>query len=428
MDINYKDCSYTKFLSSIPPFYKEMTLDGIKALLHQLGDFHETLKVIHVAGTNGKGSSVKMLSSIYKHAGFKVGTFTSPYIEDYRECIHIDNQIIDKSLMNIATHKVSKAYQQLKDNQSPLPTHYECITVVSLLAMYLEKVDIAIVEVLMGGLNDATNIFSAPLVTLITSISLDHTEYLGDTIELITAQKAGIIKAGKPVIFNKNSDAAKEVVKATASNNSSPFYTSDEYVNTYYTKDRLDEYSTHLVLNGTHQLDNLNGVLSTIHLLDTIYRVKPKHIIAGLETVNHPCRIEELSHEDLDFIIDGSHNEDGIKALINYIKENHPTIKPVFILGILKDKNLQMIEQHIYSIASEVILTQPVSPRSFVIDDFYNRLSPTRQHITRIIPQLEQVYTHIIDNKKQATNKLFIACGSLYIAYPFRELLHVGNN
>lgn len=425
MDINYKDCSYTKFLSNIPPFYKEMTLDGIKALLHQLGDFHETLKVIHVAGTNGKGSSVKMLSSIYKHAGFKVGTFTSPYIVDYRECIHIDNQIIDKSLMNLATHKVSKAYQQLKDKSSPLPTHYECITVVSLLAMYLEKVDLAIVEVLMGGLNDATNIFSAPLITLITSISLDHTEYLGNTIELIAAQKAGIIKQNRPVILNKNIDAAYEVIKSIASNYSSPLYQSDDYVIEHYTTNDIVQYSSHLVLNGSHQLDNLKGVLATIHLLGSKFRVKTKHMIAGLESVNHPCRVEELSHEGLHFIIDGSHNEDGIKALISYIKENYPNIKPVFILGILKDKNLHMIRQHIYSIASEVILTQPISPRGFDIDEFYSQLSPSYQAITERIPQLENVYTHIMANKKQATNSLFIACGSLYIGYPFRQLLHV---
>ena len=423
MNTDYKDCAYTKFLSSIPPFYKEMNLDGIKALLNQLGDFHETLKVIHIAGTNGKGSSVKMLSSIYNKAGFKVGTFTSPYIEDYRECIHIDNTIIGKSLMNLATHKVSQAYQQLLTMKSPLPTHYECITVVSLLSMYLENVDIAIVEVLMGGLNDATNIFTSPLLTLITSISLDHIEYLGDTLELIAGQKAGIIKAHSPVVLNKNSESVIQVVKTKASSLDSDFYLSQSYLHAKYTLEEIKEFSKHLQLKGNHQVDNLAGVLTTIHLLSSNYRVEPKDIITGLEAVDHPCRIESITSNQLDYIVDGSHNEEGILALVDYIKEYYRPKHLVFILGMLKDKDQTMIQKHVYSIANEVILTTPNNSRKYNPEEFYNNLNESNKEITSIITSIKDVYTHIQDNKKQATNTLFIACGSLYVSYPLRRLI-----
>lgn len=423
MNTDFQDCPYTKFLSSIPPFYKEMTLDGIKALLHQLGNFHETLKVVHIAGTNGKGSSVMMLNSIYKVAGYKIGTFTSPYIEDFRECIHIDNEIIDKSLMNLAALKVSNAYQQLIKNNSPLPTHYECITVIALLSMYLEKVDLAIVEVLMGGLNDATNIFTKPLLTLITSISLDHTEYLGQTIELIAAQKAGIIKYSCPVVINKNSESVISIIEDIASKNDSPLYKSDTYINELYSVIELGQFSNHLILNGAHQRDNLKGVLTTLHLLKNKYKVKSKDIINGLELVVHPCRIELLSIDNLDYIIDGSHNEEGILALVNYIKANHASKHLVFILGMLADKDQDMIQTHIYSIADQVILSNPTNERKYDIESFYHKLTYSQKESTSIIPNINDVYTYIQDNKKQATNTLFVACGSLYLCCPFKKLI-----
>lgn len=423
MNINNKDCAYSKFLASIPPFYEEMNLDGIKALLHQLGDFHETLKVIHIAGTNGKGSSVKMLSSIYKNAGYKVGSFTSPYIEDYRECIHIDDTIIDMSLMNLSTLKVSKAYQQLVDKNSPLPTHYECITVVALLSMYLEKVDLAIVEVLMGGLNDATNVFSAPLLTLITSISLDHTEYLGNTIELIAAQKAGIIKDNCPVVLNKNTKSVTDVVKNTATDLNSPFYNSDEFLENIYTDEDLSHFVNHLNLNGIHQRDNLQGVLTIIELLNPKYKVSLEQILGGLENVIHPCRIEQISKDGLDYIIDGGHNEEGILALVNYLKNNHGSNRLVFVLGMLRDKDQNMIGQHIYSIADLVILTKPYNSRTYDIDNFYAKLKQEDKAKTITLPLIEDVYKHLLSNKKQATNTLFIACGSLYVSYPLRKLI-----
>jgi len=423
MKTEFQDYAYTKFLNSITPFSKEMTLDGIKALLHQLGDFHETLKIIHIAGTNGKGSCVKMLSSIYKNAGYKTGTFTSPYIVDYRECIHIDDNMIDNALMNIASLKVSKAYQQLVSNKLPLPTHYECITVVALLSLYLEKVDLAIVEVLMGGLNDATNVFSSPLLTLITSISLDHTEYLGDTVELIAAQKAGIIKQNCPIVLNKNIPSVESVVKDIADKYCAPLYNSETFVNKIYSSHELNDYFNHLSLKGNHQKDNLHGVLTTISALEDYYTVKAKHIISGLEAVIHPCRIESITHDSINFIIDGSHNEGGIIALVNYIKKYYSAKKLVFILGMLKDKDQKMIQKHIYSIANQVILTTPNNVRKYDPNNFYTNLNNSQQEITTIIPIIDDVYSHILVNKKQATNTLFIACGSLYVSFPFRQLL-----
>lgn len=414
---------YKNFLNHIPPFSDNMTLDGISCLLKELDDFHLQLPIIHVGGTNGKGSSTRMLSAIYKAGGYKVGTFTSPYIFDYRECIHLNDSEISIDLMNQATSQVANAYEVLKQKNLPLPTHYECITVVAFLAMFISKVDIAIIEVLMGGLNDATNVITTPLASLITSISLDHTEYLGPTIEDITFQKAGIIKKQCPVVLNSNMQNVIQLIQDRAKHNNAPYYYSPITSKTLYSLDQLDLFSNTLTLKGQHQIDNLSGVLTLISLLAKTYPLTSKNIIKGLSSVIHPCRIEHIKTVNHSYIIDGSHNEEGIKALLSYLKSTYPNYHFTFILGILKDKDLPMIKEHIYSLADKVILTEPLSPRKFSIQDFFDTLTSEEKAKTTKEPDVKEVFSQIKSNTPSTNNHLYVVCGSLYISYPFRKML-----
>ncbi len=153
--------NYITFLDSIPPFSDKMDLIGMHNMLNLLDNFHETLCVIHIAGTNGKGSCASMLASIYGASGYHVGAYLSPYIDDYRECIHINGSLVSIDIMNAATQVIQKAYHSLRQNNLQLPTQYECLTCIALYAMHLEHVDLAIIETLMGGRDDATNVFQA---------------------------------------------------------------------------------------------------------------------------------------------------------------------------------------------------------------------------------------------------------------------------
>lgn len=418
---------YSDFLMGIPGFTKDMGLTGILALLNALNNFHKELRVIHIAGTNGKGSSAIMLSSIYQQANYQVATFTSPYFSDIRECISINNKVISVQFMNEATSKVKEAYNTLVAEEAPLPTHYECITVVALLSMYIACVDICIIETLMGGLNDATNIFDAPLVSLITSISYDHMEYLGDTLASIATHKAGIIKPHCPIILNRNPDEVITICTSKANQLGSPFIYSWDKQNK-----ETAQYFSYLSLLGDHQYENLLGVLSVIELLSDQFIVDQGAISIGLSKVIHPCRIEKQTYKNLPFILDGSHNVDGIKALISYITKNHSTDNITLIFGILRDKDFQTITSLLFPLAKKVILVTPESTRALDATELYNVLPQKLQDKSVIATDMEDALLRAIclsnnedphKNKTQAIQSLVIACGSFTVCYPIRYLI-----
>jgi len=426
MKNNRNEDLYTEFLMSLPSFSKDMGLEGIRTLLNELGNFHHKLRVIHIAGTNGKGSSATMLSSIYSNAGYSVGTFISPYFSDIRECILINTTMIPIELMNDATFQVKEAYHTLTAQRLPLPTHYECITVVALLSMHLSSVEICIIETLMGGRNDATNIFSSPMATLITAISLDHTEYLGDTIDSIAQHKAGIIKEHCPIVINKNSDSVLAIIQSEAQT---------KHANITYSwntqNQATQDYASFLALKGTHQYENLLGVLCVIDILKNILPVDSFAVTLGLKSVLHPCRIEHLTYSHLPFILDGSHNVQGIEALVSYIKCNYSDTYITLIFGVLKDKDWKQITHLIYPIAQHVILINPQNPRALDSITFFDSLTSEDQSKSILAKTMEDALSLAIQyaqkdaniNKAQAKPSLIIACGSFSISFPIRNLI-----
>jgi len=426
---------YTQFFDRIPPFHKTMSLDGMKALLAELDNFHLSLRVIHITGTNGKGSSAKMLSSIYHTSGYTTGVFTSPYIYDYRECITLNESMISIRTMNAVTAQIEEAYQRLESKHSPLPTKYECITTCALLSMYLKHVDIAIIETLMGGQNDATNVFIHPLATLFTSISLDHTEYLGSTLSAIASNKAGIIKPYSPVICNKNPDEVTNVIRSYAEMNHSPYYNSNRFNSLLWPSDSPSSLLKKSTLKGPHQLINLKGVLNTVEILNRHFPVNYTAVEKAMPLVNHPCRIERLNYKHLPFILDGSHNPEGIVALCSFLKTTYPDHEMHFIFGMLEDKDVRQAKSYIYSLAHHVYLLEPDNPRKLKSTALFALLSDNEKKKSTLIRdnKISSLMTDILPSvirsdslaKKEEPTKLFIVCGSLYIAMPFRNyLLH----
>lgn len=409
---------YQRFLDHVPPFQKTMNQDGIRLLLRELNDVHEQLQVIHIAGTNGKGSSAKMLEAIAFENHITTGCFVSPYINDYRECIFINKKMISIPEMNAISQLVEKAYRHLVENKLPLPTHYECITVIAFLAFYRSKSNLCIIETLMGGLYDATNVFSHKLCSLITSISFDHTEYLGNTLELIAYQKAGIITDNSVVFANPNSDDVLQVIQKVAQEKKNEFILSQQYLS-----EDLAPYYEASSLKGRHQQDNLFGVLSVCQWLNENHhslRFQRSLILQGLSKIHHLCRIEHLEKGNTTIILDGSHNVDGIIALCNYLKAQFPQNKKNIIFGILKDKDLEKILPQLIDIGNHFYLCEPMNKRALAANELFeyfpNTLSKEIEIITDPLIAFEMALA-----KKEAEHEILIACGSLYVSCPIRN-------
>jgi dihydrofolate synthase/folylpolyglutamate synthase len=407
---------YTFFLDSVPPFSDKMDLIGMFNLLEELGNFHEELSVIHIAGTNGKGSCTIMLDSIYRANGYSCATYTSPYIDDYRECIHINGSMISVKAMNNATQEIQIAYERLQSNEKQLPTQYECLTAIAFYSMYKANVNLAIIETLMGGRDDATNVFKNIEAALITSISYDHTEFLGPSLMDITMHKAGIIQANCPVFINPNKIEVIEAICSYATTLNAPCYVSKDYLNT--SSIGLMEYLP-LPLNGSHQVDNFFGVLSIITYLNKRYPLLSQNTRIGLSKLHYPCRIETFEQNGHTITLDGSHNEDGLTALYQHLlaQKTRSSVPIILVFGSLKGKNYQRGLSLLASLASEIILTTPNSPRALEAN-LYNSQDYTT------ISNLDECILYIKNRLKKRTTPLhFVICGSFYIAYPFRRAL-----
>jgi len=338
-----------------------LSLNNIKSLLKKLNNPEKSLKIIHVAGTNGKGSVCAMLSSILKEAGYKVGMYTSPHLKDFRERFLINNKRISKTELV----KYFKKVKPLITNQ----TFFEVITAMAFLYFKDKKVDYLILEVGMGGRLDATNV-TTPLVSVITNIGLEHKEYLGETIEEIAYEKAGIIKKNTPIITGAKGAALKVIKKIAKKNNSK----------LYINRNPIKEFP--LKLKGDFQLENASITLETIRVLNQYYNLKinKKSIKNGLLNTIWHGRLEYIESSkgtsmsqkssiskdiEKNILVDCAHNLDAIKALkkeLNKIKKNYKNI--YLIIGMLKDKDHKNILKELTPLADKIILVKPKISRA----------------------------------------------------------------
>ena len=359
--------------------HAKIGLDRMNALMSALGNPQKKLRFIHIAGTNGKGSTCSMVRSILTEAGFKTGLYISPHLFNFNERISVDGvDISDKDLRKIS-EKIKNAVTSLNEE----PTDFELITAMALCYFYEESCDYVVLEVGMGGRLDATNIIDAPEAAAIMSIGLDHTEVLGDTEEMIAAEKAGIIKAGSPlVVLNQKAsilqviaDKFKEVNKynvdlsnnpgdaepmispctdhnETGSSGQVPMTITDPNdltVHSYSLKGEIFSYRSikniKLPLLGSYQIDNAMAAIDII--LNLKYRginIDDETIKQGLLNAGWPGRFELLSENPV-FILDGAHNPNGVAALAESIKAFLSYKKVIFVMGVMKDKDhLQMLK------------------------------------------------------------------------------------
>ena len=338
------------FLHQLSQFGFQPGLESTRRLAASVGNPHERLRFIHVAGTNGKGSTCAFLESVYRTAGFRTGLYTSPHLVRFGERIQVNRQILpDETLARL----VSALRQRMPADLQP--TFFEFTTVVALMAFAEQEVDLVIWETGLGGRLDATNIVT-PLASVITSIGLDHMQVLGNTVGEIATEKAGIIKPGIPVLTAVDRADALEVLRYRARELDSHCVVVDA--------NAVGRMTLPVSLLGPHQRVNATLAVVTVRLLRALFPVSDAQIAHGLAHTVWAGRMQLLQRGEQTWLLDGAHNEDGVAAFRRALTDHFPGRYPVMVLGMLRDKAWREMASHLAPAASRLVIAPVSSPRT----------------------------------------------------------------
>lgn len=381
--MNYQET--IDYLLSYLPMFQRIGAAAYKAdiyntveLMKALGNPEKKFKSIHVAGTNGKGSSSHLIASILREKGLKVGLHTSPHLKDFRERIKIDNKMCDEEFVINFVENNKELIERIK------PSFFETAVAMAFTYFAQENVDIAIIEVGMGGRLDSTNVIN-PLACLITNISFDHTQFLGNSLEAIAQEKAGIIKQNTPVVISQTQKETQNVFSAKANEKNSPICFADSYLSCENVNHSQGLLKMDIYKNGVERIKNLQSslsgyyqqknILGVVALIDTLnqyhnFNISDEEIKQGIENLssNFPIagRWQTLCNKPLT-ICDTGHNEDGLKYVIEQIK-NTPHEKLRFVLAMVNDKDVNKVLSMLDKDA-EYYLSQAKIPRALPVDE-----------------------------------------------------------
>jgi dihydrofolate synthase/folylpolyglutamate synthase len=421
-----------KYITEVGNFGSNYGLDRTYRLLQLLGDPQKDLKVIHIAGTNGKGSTTAMITEILKGAGYKVGMYTSPFLEEFEERIQINGVNIPKEVLAELITKVKVAVDKVIEEGYNHPTEFEIITVLMLLYFKIEEVDFAVVEVGLGGRLDSTNVVT-PIISIITSISFDHMNLLGNTLAEIANEKAGIIKEDIPTLIYPQEKEAMEVIKKKCEQTNSKLYQINEASiellkiekgSSPYQEIKVngkDEYIVKLPLLGEHQMMNLAVAIKAIEILNENSEIKiSKEIISNsIKNVKWKGRLEVLKTDPL-VVIDGAHNIQGISKLKTNVEKYFNYENLYLILGILADKDIETMVKTIVPIAKKVYAVTPNSNRAELALDLKKEVLKYNLNC-EAFEGYEEAY---LKAKADSTERdLILASGSLYMIGDMRKII-----
>ncbi|MGH7950576.1 MAG: DUF559 domain-containing protein [Limisphaerales bacterium] len=406
--LNYSEA--IQFLYGLNLFGANFGLGNTFKLAALAGNPQEKLRFIHVAGTNGKGSTCAMLESIYRAAGLRVGLFTSPHLVSFRERIQINRQLIPE---NEVVRLVTELRAANHENDATL---FEFATVMALKFFAEQKCDLVILETGLGGRLDATNIVT-PLASLITNIAFDHQQWLGDTLEKIAFEKAGIIKQGIPIATAVDEPEALAVITKIVREKNAPL-----------TQIRNSEFGIRdlsLSLMGEHQKQNAVLALTTVEVLQKQIPVSEKQIKIGLEEVNWPGRLQLIEKPDgQKFLLDGAHNVAGAKVLRETIEKIFPSKKRTLILGILQDKDWRQICELLAPLAAKIFCVPVLSERTANPNQLAKvcRLANPAAEIF-VCGSLNKAFEKSGSPERSLHQNLVVVTGSLYLVGEMLEWL-----
>lgn len=391
---------------------KQQAVIRTAELLHRLGDPQKKLKFVHVGGTNGKGSTCAMTESILRHAGYKTGMFPSPYLQVFQERIQVNTQLITDEALARITGIVADAADAMEDH----PRHFELITAIGMLYFLECRCDIVVLEVGMGGEFDSTNAIDAPEAAVFANIGLDHTQYLGSTVEEIAATKSGIIKPGTSVVLYDNLPSVKAVIEKKAAQCNAPVYYASDVNLVPLSADlsgqefEADGKRYRISLLGEHQLQNVRTVLKIVEALrKNGWNIPEEAVRTGLEDARWPARFEVLSGEPV-FILDGGHNPQCAEAVSAAVKQYLGGRKITFLVGILADKDYLCALRHLIPLADRFVTATPDSPRALQAAELAEIV---RQEgcCAEAADSVENAIAMALD-----TGNAVVAFGSLYLA------------
>ena len=421
------------YIKNLTRFGMNLGLKRIESLLSKMGNPERELKIIHVAGTNGKGSTTAMIASILQKAGYSAGMFTSPHLHDYRERIRINSEYISKEDVIKGIERMKPFITQICVEGVEHPTEFEVSTALALWYFGEKKPDYVILEVGMGGEIDSTNVVQ-PLISVLTRIGMDHMNYLGNSFEDIAGVKAGIIKRGAPVITSIQRPMVMKVIEKRASEKSvrcvvdgrDYSYEGSGQLLNYYGINKVFK-SLFLALVGEHQHMNASTAIATCEMLEIIdgCKISEDAVRRGLAEVLWPGRMEMIS-ENPKIVLDGAHNVDGMNALaraLNSEKEGlYKRERLILCFGMLADKEIDVAIKILAPLADEIVVTKPDSPRA---GNWRHAAEEAEKYVGK-----ENVF--LVENpveaaqiclKKMGRKDMMCVTGSLYMISVVREYL-----
>ncbi len=412
--MNYNEA--LEYIHSVEWMGSKPGLSRTETLLKKLGNPEKDMHFIHVAGTNGKGSTCSMLDSILRKAGYKVGLYTSPYIVRFNERMCIDGMPIDDDeLAELVT-----IIKPVADSMEDKPTEFELITAIAFLYFKRHDCDIVVLEVGMGGRLDSTNVIESPVVSVITGVAIDHTSVLGNTVAEIAKEKAGIIKHKCPVVYGGRDDDAFAVISAKS-----------EECDTSVTRTKLDtvcvkemnvtgtvfDYDglsdVKLSLCGSYQPENASTVIETVRALNKRgFEVSEKALREGLANARWRARFELLSNDPI-VVFDGSHNMQGVTAVTDSVKSFFNGEKVVVLMGVLADKEWEKMTELVCGFAERFVCVTPNSPRALSSDRLAEKVAElkTASYSAKSIDD----GVAVAYSEAKRLNKPLVMLGSLYM-------------
>ncbi|QCX32965.1 bifunctional folylpolyglutamate synthase/dihydrofolate synthase [Caloramator sp. E03] len=417
------------YIESTGKFAMNLGLERIKRLCELLGNPQDYLKVIHVGGTNGKGSTVTFISSMLKCQGYKVGIYTSPYLERFTERIKINDKEIGEDEVADLVEKIKPLVERIIEEGYERPTEFEIITTCAFKYFKDKNVDFVVLEVGLGGRFDATNVVN-PILSVITSISYDHMNVLGDTLSKIAFEKAGIIKEGRPVVIYPQDKEALSVLLDVALNRNSRIFMVDDMkhdiksntidgiiFDVYWWKNYKD---IKIRMLGTHQVMNAITALYTIEVLRMQgYEIENSSIYKGLEEAKWPGRFEVISKSPY-IVLDGGHNIQGIESLTETLKYYFKGKRIVAVCGMLRDKEYTKMLEKLFEVCNSFITTEPDSPRALSaaeLEDIIKGLGKEAISSKSIEDAVEKGLSSV------KNDEVLLFCGSLYMIGRVRSIL-----
>ncbi|MFI3210518.1 MAG: folylpolyglutamate synthase/dihydrofolate synthase family protein [Peptostreptococcaceae bacterium] len=438
--MNYIDA--LDYISTTHRFGMKLGFERIEKLLELLDNPHKNLNIIHVAGTNGKGSTCSFISEILKESGYKIGLYTSPFLESFTERIRVNKENIDEDKVAEITSIIKEKIEIMKLEGFDSPTEFEIVTAMAFYHFNYIKVDYVVLEVGLGGRFDATNVIEDSLVSVITPISIDHVNVLGDSLDKIAYEKGGIIKENGTVILYKQTEIATNIIKDICKDKNAKLIEVDFDEIKIIKSDiesQIFDYKNYknleISLIGNHQIKNsivaincienlfseeLNKVANTMEekmILSFTQSMFENALRLGLKNTTWAGRIEKLNEN---IIIDGAHNEDGAKSLKDILDKNFEGKKLNLLIGMLEDKDINSVIEILVSNFQNIITTNVNNSRNIDSKDLSDMIKKYNESVISI-SNLDDALEYALNNTKE--DEILICCGSLYLVGEIRSKL-----